>query len=95
MSIIWNPTKNISKKLTSSSNAFSTLSSNNEYVFNTISTEEKGRLTTQTKSVSFGPVEIVKVESYKKYNQLEEISYETTESGCMKCCGTFCQCNIF
>ena len=95
MSIIWNPTKSISPKLTISSNAFSTSSSNNEYAFNTISTEEKGRLTTQTKSVSFGPVEIVKVESYKKYNQLEELSYETIESGCMERCGAFCKCNIF
>ena len=95
MSIIWNFTKKICSKNTVNDDAFSTIPSKDDKVFNTISTEEKGRLTTQTKNVSFGPVEIVEVDSYKKYNQLEELSYENIESGCMKCCRIYCQCGIF
>ena len=88
MSYLWTLTKSISKKLTGSTE-FLTLSSN----YNTISTEEKdkGKI---VKSVSFGEIEVIDVESYKKYNELDEISLENNEIGCMKRCGIYCQCEI-
>ncbi len=88
MSYLWTLTKSISKKLTGSTEFF-TLSSN----YNTISTEEKdkGKI---VKSVSFGEIEVIDVESYKKYNELDEISLENNEIGCMKRCGIYCQCEI-
>ena len=94
MSNIWELTKSLSKKITGSSDYF-TFSSKDEKVFNTLSTDEKGRLTTiPKKSVSFGKVEIIEVESYKEYNQLD-LSYEYIDDGCMKRCGIYCNCKNF
>ena len=96
MSNIWNFTKNLSKKVTGSSDFF-TISSKDEKAFNTISTDEKGRLTTiPKKSVSFGKVEVIEVESYKEYNQLD-LSFENIDdgNGCMKRCGIYCNCKNF
>ena len=94
MSYIWNLTKSISTKLTGSSDYF-TISSKDEKAFNTLSTNEKGRLSTGlTKSVSFGEVKIIEVESYKYYNQLDMTDEIISEENCMIRCGTYCKCNI-
>ena len=60
---------------------------------NTISTVEKERLT-KDKTVSFKGIEIIEVESYKKYNQIPILSFESIESNCIK---TYeeCRCDIF
>ena len=50
---------------------------------------------TKLKTVNFGDIEIVEVESYKKYNELDELSLEDNEIGCMKRCGIYCKCNLF
>ena len=95
MSYIWNLTKSISTKLTGSSEFF-TISSKDENGFNTISTNEKGRLSSAPpKSVSFGEVTIIEVESYKYYNQLDLSDEIISEENCMSRCGTYCKCNIF
>lgn len=94
MSNIWGFTKSFSQKITGSIDIF-TISSKDEKVFNTISTDEKGRLTAiPKKKVSFGKVEVIEVESYKEYNQLD-LSYEYTDDGCMKRCGIYCNCKNF
>ena len=65
---------------------------------NTISTIEKERSTkdrpTKDRTVKFKGIEIIEVESYKKYNQIPIISFESIESDCIK---TYeeCRCNIF
>ncbi len=93
MSHIWDFTKSLSKKITGNSDFF-TISSKDEKIYNTISTDEKGRLTEiPKKSVSFGKVEVIEVESYKEYNQLD-LSYEI-EEGCIKRCGIYCNCKNF
>ena len=94
MSYIWNLTKSISSKLTGNSDYF-TISSKDEKVFNTISTNEKGRSSLPSKSVSFGEVKIIEVESYKYYNQLDLTDEIISEENCMSRCGTYCKCNIF
>ena len=60
---------------------------------NTISTVEKERLT-KDKTVQFKGIEIIEVESYKKYNQMPILSFESIESNCLK---TYeeCKCDIF
>ena len=94
MSYIWDFTKNLSKKITGSTDYF-TINSKDEKVYNTISTDEKGRLTAiPKKTVSFGKVEIIEVESYKEYNQLD-LSYEYIDDGCRKRCGIYCNCKNF
>ena len=93
MSLIWSFSKSISKQLTKSTN-FLTISSKDVRPFNTIESIEKGRIT-KSKTVTFGEVEIVDVESYKKYNELNELSLEDKEIGCSKKCSIYCQCNIF
>ena len=92
MSYIWNLTKSISKQFTGSTEFF-TISSKDEKNLQTLSVEEKGRLT-KSKSVTFGDIEIVEVESYKKYNELDELSLEDKEIGCMKRCNIYCNCTI-
>ena len=93
MSLIWSFSKSISKQLTKSTN-FLTISSKDERNVNTIGSIKKGRIT-KSKAVTFGEVEIVDVESYKKYNELNELSLEDKEIGCSKKCSIYCQCNIF
>ena len=90
MSDIWNITKSLSKQLTSSIDFFS-FSSKDE---KTISTEDRGKIR-KSKSVTFGTIETIDVESYKKYNELDEMSLEDEEIGCMKKCGIYCKCNLF
>ena len=93
MSYIWSLTKSITKTFTGSTEFF-TISSKDEKNINTISIDDKGKLT-KSKSVTFGEIEIIDVESYKKYNELDELSLENNEIGCMKRCGIYCQCNLF
>ena len=88
MSNIWNFTKKISEYLTASTN-----SSKDEKNFNTISTEDKGRIR-KSKTVTFGEIETIDVESYKKYNE-DGISLENEEVGCMKKCGLYCKWTFF
>ena len=93
MSYIWNITKNISKQFTGTSD-FYTISSKEETNFNTLSVQDKERII-NPKVVSFGPVEIIDVESYKKYNELDGLKLEDKEIGCMKKCSIYCKCNIY
>ena len=94
MSYIWNLTKSISTQITKNSDLF-TLSSKDDGHFKTISTEEKERIT-KSKTVSFGEVKVIDVESYKKYNEFDGLIIEDKEIGCMKRCGIYCKnCNIF
>ena len=93
MSYIWNFSKSISKQFTGISD-FYTISSKEETNFNTLSAQDKERITIP-KVVSFGPVEIINVESYKKYNELNEISLEDKEINCMKKCSLYCKCDIY
>ena len=93
MAYIWNITKSISKQVTVNSN-FNTINSKEETNFNTISVQDKERIT-NPKVVSFGQIEIINVESYKKYNGLEGISLEDKEVGCMKKCSIYCKCDIY
>lgn len=93
MAYIWNITKSISKQFTGNSD-FNTINSKEETNFNTLSVQDKERIT-NPKVVSFGPVEIINVESYKKYNGLEELSLEDKEIGCMKKCSIYCKCDIY
>ena len=60
---------------------------------NSISTIEKPRIT-KSKTVSFKGIEIIEVESYKKYNEIKYLSLESLESNCMKSYEE-CKCGIF
>ena len=64
---------------------------NNDY--NTIETVEKVRLT-KSKTVSFRQIEIINVESYKKYNQIGYLTLESLENNCSRTCNA-CDCNTF
>ena len=64
---------------------------NNDY--NTITTVEKVRLT-KSKTVTFRQIEIINVESYKKYNQIGYLTFESLENNCTRTCDS-CNCNIF
>ena len=86
MSFFLNLTKSFSKTISTASKEFDTN--------NTISTEEKEKVR-KTKVVSFGEIEIIDVESYKKYNQLNEIILEDRENSFLNCYGNFCNCGIF
>ena len=94
MSFTSNRTKKISK-INNSNNEILTFSfveeKNNDY--NTISTIEKVRFT-KNKTVSFKQVEIINVESYKKYNQIGLLTFESIENNCTKVCDA-CDCDIF
>ena len=61
--------------------------------YNTISTVEKERLT-KSKTVTFRQIEIINVESYKKYNQIGYLTLESLEHNCSRTCDA-CNCNIF
>ena len=63
------------------------------YDLNTVSTLEKGRLA-KAKKVMFKGVEIIEVESFKKYNEIPLLTFESLESNCMKSYEA-CNCNIF
>ena len=86
MSFFLNLTKSFSKTISTASKEFDTI--------NTISTEEKEKVR-KTKVVNFGEIEIIDVESYKKYNQLNEIILEDRENCFLNCYGNFCICGIF
>ena len=60
---------------------------------NSISTIEKPRIT-KSKTVSFKGIEIIEVESYKKYNEIKCLSLESLENNCMKSYEE-CKCGIF
>ena len=89
MSYLWFLTKSFSKKLTGSSDLYTSTN------FNTLSTEDRDkRKFNKSKSVTFGEIQVMEVESYKKYNELDEINFEVEEIGCMKKCGIYCKCDI-
>ena len=97
MSLIFNKNKKFNKKKFKkfNNNEAISLSSVEEknLDFNTISTIEKDRLS-KRKNVSFKGVEIIEVESYKEYNQIPILSFESLESNCSKAYGD-CNCDIF
>ena len=86
MSFFLNLSKSFSKTISTASKELD----NN----NTISSEEKEKVKTK-KVVAFGEIEIIDVESYKKYNQLDILIFEDRENSCMECYGNFCNCEIF
>ena len=95
MSLNSNKIKKSNKNKFQPNNDYFSLSSMDEKKLNrnTISTVEKERLT-KDKTVQFKGIEIIEVESYKKYNQIPILSFESIESNCIK---TYeeCRCNIF
>ena len=94
--IIVNKIKNMSFFLNLSKSFSKTISTASKELdnINTISSEEKEKVRTK-KVVSFGEIEIIDVESFKKYNQLDIIIFEDRENSCMECYGNFCNCEIF
>ena len=60
--------------------------------FNTISTLDKV-LTTKNKAVNFNGIEIIEVESHKKYNQIPTLTLESIEYRCSQAYHE-CQCSI-
>ena len=86
MSLFLSFTKSFSKTISTA-----TKESDN---INTISSEDKEKVR-KTKVVSFGEIEIIDVESYKKYNQLKELILEDKENCWIKCYDNFCNCGIF
>ena len=86
MSFFLNLSKSFSKTISTASKELDNI--------NTISSEEKEKVITK-KFVSFGEIEIIDVESFKKYNQLDVIIFEDRENSCMECYGNFCNCEIF
>ena len=93
MSLILEKNKRKNKKLFINEEYYSSSTNDKNYDFNTISTTEKEKIT-KSKSVTFGNIEIIEVESYKKYNQLRILTFESIESTCFKACD-YCKCNIF
>ena len=89
---IMNKNKKLKYKLNFNEELYSASTNDKNYDFNTISTIEKLRIT-KNKSVSFGKIEIVEVESYKKYNQIKILTFESIESNCIKACDN-CRCMI-
>ena len=85
--------KNKKKATINYEELYSASTNDRNYDFNTISTIEKERLT-KNKTVSFGNIEIIDVESYKKYNQVRILTFESIESNCMKAYD-FCRCVCF
>ena len=94
-----NKNKKLKYKLNYNEELYSASTNDKNYDFNTISTIEKLRLTieklrlTKNKNVSFGKIEIIDVESYKKYNQIKILTFESIESNCLKACDN-CRCII-
>jgi len=89
---IMNKNKKLKYKLNFNEELYSASTNDKNYDFNTISTIEKLRIT-KNKSVSFGKIEIIEVESYKKYNQIKILTFESIESNCIKACDN-CRCMI-
>ncbi len=87
MSLKPHRTKKIDKAKTYNNEIFSISTSIEDKIMdlNTLSTieKEKGRII-KSKTVSFKGIEIVEVESYKKYNQIPFLSLESIESDCIK-----------
>ena len=81
------------KKIMLNEELYSASTNDRNYDLNTISTLEKERIS-KNKTVSFGNVRIIEVESYKKYNKISILTFEKIESSCMKCCDD-CKCGIF
>ena len=86
MSFFLNLSKSFSKTISTASKELDNI--------NTISSEEKEKVKTK-KVVAFGEIEIIDVESYKKYNQLDILIFEDRENSCMECYDNFCNCEIF
>ena len=95
MSLNSNRFKKLNKNKFEANNDCFSLSSMDEKKLNrnTVSTIEKERLT-KDKTVSFKGIEIIEVESYKKYNQIPILSFESIESNCIKAYEE-CRCDIF
>ena len=93
MSLKWNKKKKIKKQLIFNEELYSASTNDRNFDFNTISTIEKERIS-KSKTVTFGKIEIVDVESYKKYNQIHILTFESIESTCIKACES-CKCIIF
>ncbi len=93
MSVNSNKTKKF-KRLVLNSSKLSKLSSFEEKKndFKTNSTSEK-IIITKNKIVSFNGIEIIDVESYKKYNQMPIITLESIEKKCLQGYHE-CKCNI-
>ena len=97
MSLISNRNQKLRKlksKSLSNDIIFSFISDEKNLDFNTISTIEKDRTTKYNKSVSFKGIEIIEVESYKKYNQIPILTLESIEANCVKAYEE-CKCDIF
>ena len=75
------------------SKVFSLSSKEGDY-YNTIDTDEKDKIR-KSKTVSFGEIHTIDVESYKLYNQSEELMFEDKENYEIKCCGINCKCGIY
>ena len=90
MSLIYKKNRRKNKKLALNEEFYSASTNDRNYDFNTISSIEKERIT-KNKTVSFGNIEIIEVESYKKYNQIRILTFESIESTCMKACDS-CRC---
>ena len=87
-----NKIKKLKKKLIFNEELYSASTNDKNNDFNTISTVEKLRIT-KNKTVTFGKIDIIEVESYKKYNQIKIMTFETIESSCSKACDN-CRCMI-
>ena len=86
MSLIYNLTSSISKTFS--------VNSKEVDIYNTLSTTEDKNKLRKSKSVSFGDTKIIDVESYKIYNQLNELSLEGIEHRHIRCYGYQCKCEI-
>ena len=72
---------------------FTTSSKEIDIYNNTTSTDDKSKHR-KSKEVSFGDIKIIDVESYKLYNQLDEIYLEENDHFHIKCCDKSCKCEI-
>ena len=72
---------------------FTTSSKERDIYNNTTSTDDKSKHR-KSKEVSFGDIKIIDVESYKLYNQLDEIYLEENDHFHIKCCDKSCKCEI-
>ena len=72
---------------------FTTSSKERDIYNNTTSTDDKSKHR-KSKEVSFGDIKIIDVESYKLYNQLDEIYLEEIDHFHIKCCDKSCKCEI-
>ena len=93
MSLIWKKKKRSKKQLIFNEELYSASTNDRNFDFNTISTIEKERIT-KSKTVNFGKIEIIDVESYKNYNKIHILTFESIENTCIKSCEN-CRCIIF